>query len=148
MIPCPSISVSSFRSALFSDLQKTRVPRQCQAAFTILEALVVIAVIGIVASLAIVFMNRFHEEVLLEVRNQRNAQEIAALAMGATAVGAEVIAENDSETTILNLIEGRNGKQGPFRDKVFRLSYLTPEEIQGAMNYLNWQGGMICYIKD
>ncbi len=117
-------------------------------AFTILEALVVIAVIGIVVSLAIVFMNRFHEEVLLEVRNQRNAQEIAALAMGATAVGAQVVAEGDTETTILNLIEGRNGTQGPFKGKVFRLSYLNPDEIRGATSYLNWQGGMICYIKD
>lgn len=120
---------------------------RCSAGFSILEVLVVIAVIGIMASLAIVFMDSYHRDVLLEVRNQRNAQEITALAMGATAVGADVVVANDYETTIVNLIEGREAKKGPFAGKTFRLSYLSPEEIQAASKYLSWQDGMITYVK-
>lgn len=84
--------------------------------------LVVIAVIGIMAALSFLFFGRFQQDVLLKVRNQRNAEEISAIVMGATSAGAEVIQVNNREATVLNLIEGRVGKNGAFKGYTFRLT--------------------------
>lgn len=107
--------------------------------------LIVIAVIGTLSAVAINFYGRYHRDVVLRVRDQRNAQEITALTMGATAAGAEVIAPKDMEQTILNLIEGRDGTVGTFKGHRFSLSKLTPEEIQGAMKHLQWKDGFPAY---
>ena len=107
--------------------------------------LIVIAVIGALSAISISFYGRYHRDVILRVRDQRNAQEITALTMGASAAGAEVIAPNDMEQTILNLIEGRDGTVGTFKRHRFSLSKLTPEEIQGAMKYLQWRDGFPAY---
>ncbi len=108
--------------------------------------LIVIAVIGVLSAISISFFGRYHRDVVLRVRDQRNAQEITSLTMGASAAGADIIAPNDMEQTILNLIEGRNGTVGTFKGHYFGLSKLTPEEIAGAMKHLQWRGGFPSYI--
>jgi type II secretory pathway pseudopilin PulG len=120
-------------------------PDRSRAAFSVVEMLIVIAVIGALSAVSINFYGRYHRDVILRVRDQRNAQEITALTMGATAAGAEVIAPKDLEQTILNLIEGRDGAVGTFKGHRFSLSRLTPEEIQGAMKYLQWKDGFPAY---
>ena len=108
--------------------------------------LIVIAVIGVISAGAINFYGRYHREVILRVRDQRNAQEITSLAMGATAAGAKVIEPNDMQGTILNLIEGRDGTVGSFKGHNFRLSNLTEEEMAGAMRFLRWRDGIPAYV--
>ena len=108
--------------------------------------LIVVAVIGALSAAAIGFYGHYHRDVVLHVRDQRNAQEITSLAMGATAAGADVIAPKDMEQTILNLIDGRNGTVGTFKGHRFSLSRLEPEEIQGAMKYLEWRDGFPAYV--
>jgi prepilin-type N-terminal cleavage/methylation domain-containing protein len=115
-------------------------------AFSIVEMLIVIAVIGALSAVAIGFYSHYHRDVVLRVRDQRNAQEITALTMGATAAGAAVISLGDMKGTILNLIEGRNGTLGSFKGHVFQLSRLTDEEIEGAMQYLQWREDLPSYV--
>lgn len=107
--------------------------------------LIVIAVMSVMAASVIAFYGRYHRDVLLKVRNQRNAQEITALTMGASAAGATVIEPGDMEGTIRNLIQGRNGTQGTFKGRVFRISQLSDEEIEGAMQHLKWRDGFPAY---
>jgi len=114
----------------------------------VVEVLIVIAVMGVMAAAAIAFYGRYHRDVLLKVRNQRNAQEITALTMGASAAGATVIEPGDMDGTIRNLMEGCNGTLGTFKGRVFRISQLTDEEIQGAMRHLNWRDGFPAYTPD
>lgn len=114
-------------------------------AFSIIEALIVVAVLGVLSASAMAFFSHYHRDVMLKVRNKRNAQEITALSMGATAAGAKVIQPGDMEGTILNLIEGRPGSIGTFKGRIFRISALTEEEIQGAMEYLSWHEGIPTY---
>jgi prepilin-type N-terminal cleavage/methylation domain-containing protein len=114
-------------------------------AFSIVEMLIVIAVIGVISAGAVSFYGRYHREVILRVRDQRNAQEITSLAMGATAAGAKVIEANDMQGTILNLIEGRDGTVGSFKGHNFRLTNLTEEEVAGAMRFLQWRDGVPAY---
>jgi prepilin-type N-terminal cleavage/methylation domain-containing protein len=115
-------------------------------AFSIVEVLVVIAIIGILSAISIAYLGGYHRDVMLKVRDRRNAQEITALSMGATAAGAPVIAVGDMESTIQNLIEGREGTVGTFKGRLFRITALTDEEIAGALKHLEWQHGMPTYI--
>lgn len=108
--------------------------------------LIVIAVMSVMAAAAIAFFGKYHRDVLLKVRDQRNAQEITALAMGASAAGARVIQPGDMQATIRRLIEGRNGSLGTFKGRLFRISPLSEEEIAGAMQYLEWRDGFPSYL--
>lgn len=122
-------------------------PARSQA-FSVVEMLIVIAVLSVMAASVIAFYGRYHRDVLLKVRNQRNAQEITALAMGASAAGATVIEPGDMEGTIRNLMEGRKGTLGTFKGRIFRISQLSDEEIEGAMQHLNWRDGFPAYTPD
>jgi len=120
--------------------------RSCRRqAFSLVEVLIVIAVLGIMAAVAIAFLGGAQRESMTRVRDQRNAQEVVSLCMGAAAVGAPVMEPGDMRQTILNLMEGRQATSGTFNGRVFRLSSLNEEEITGAMKYLDWQGDQPVY---
>jgi len=114
--------------------------------FSVIEILVVVAVIGVMSSIAIGFFSHYHREVMIKVRDRRNAQEITALTMGATASGAEVVVSGNLEATIQNLIEGRESTQSAFKGHSFRLTQLSPDEIVGALQHLQWKDGMPTYL--
>ncbi|MEQ1750700.1 MAG: prepilin-type N-terminal cleavage/methylation domain-containing protein [Prosthecobacter sp.] len=114
--------------------------------FSLVEALIVVAIIGAFSAMALAYLGGYHREVMLKVRDRRNAQEITALAMGATAAGASVVIVGDMESTIQNLIEGRKGTVGTFKGRLFRITQLTQEEIAGALEHLEWQNGMPSYV--
>lgn len=120
-------------------------PRGASSAFSIVEALVVIAILGILIAMGMMHFGGDHHQTMNRVRDRRNAQEIASLAMGATAAGAPVLVPNDLEGTIQNLMEGRNGTLGAFKGRVFRMSSMTADEVQGAMRFLAWQQDMVVY---
>lgn len=108
-------------------------------AFSLLEMLIVIGILGILGAAALTFFGGSQHEALIEVRDKRNAQEVVSLTMGAVAVGAPVIAPGDMRTTIDNLLKGTQASTGAFAGRTFRLSQLNEEEISGAMKYLKWQ---------
>ncbi len=116
------------------------------AAMSLVELLLVIAIIGILTTVVLTYLNGDQKEVMDRVRDRRNAQEIASIIMGAEAAGAPVIAANDMEGTIENLMQGREGTQGTFKNRVFRLSRLSPVEVQGAMRFLEWHQGLPAYV--
>ncbi len=116
-------------------------------AFSVVEMLVVIAIIGIFSAISVSFLHGYYREGALQVRDRRNAQEISALCMGASAAGADVISVGHMESTIQNLIDGREGTTGTFKGRLFRITALTDEEIAGALNYLEWHDGMPSYVR-
>ena len=113
-------------------------PKRRQA-FSLIELLVVIAIIGIMAGIAIPMMGGAQRETMIQVRDQRNAQEVATLITSAQAAGAQVVEPGDMRATIQNLIEGRKPRSGNFAGTTFRLSSLAEDEITGAIKYLDWQ---------
>jgi prepilin-type N-terminal cleavage/methylation domain-containing protein len=115
-------------------------------AFSIVEVLVVVAILGVFSATVIAFFGGYHRDVVLKVRDRRNAQEISALVMGATASGAQVIQAGNMEATIQNLIEGRVGTIGSFKGRTFRISEMTEDEIAGAIKYLEWREGLPLYL--
>lgn len=117
-------------------------------AFSLVEVLVVVAIIGILAAASLAVVGGSQRESILQVRDQRNAQEVVNLVTSATAAGADVIEPDDIRSTINNLIEGRQPKRGNFAGRVFRLGGLSEEEITGAMKYLSWQGDELIYLHE
>jgi prepilin-type N-terminal cleavage/methylation domain-containing protein len=115
-------------------------------AFSLLEMLIVIGILGILAAVAIAFLGGTQREAMIQVRDQRNAQEVASLTMGALAVGAPVIVPGDMRGTIDNLLKGTQATTGTFAGRIFRLSELNEEEISGAMKYLKWQDEQPVYL--
>ena len=115
-------------------------------AFSLMEMLVVIALIGLLSTISLALMTGDHRETVQEIRDQRNAQEIVNLATAAQAAGAPVIENDDMRGTIQNLIDGTSPKSGSFRGRTFRLNNLREEEINGALQYLEWEGGQPIYI--
>lgn len=114
-------------------------------AFSLVEMLIVIAIVGVMSAVAIAFLGGAHRESMARVRNQRNAQEVVSLCMGAVAVGAPVVEPGDMKATIQNLMEGRQASTGIFAGRIFRISEMSEEEIQGTLEYLSWQGDQPVY---
>jgi|GEM_PF-918041 len=114
--------------------------------FSLVELLIVIAVIGIIVSSVMISFGGMYREAILKVRDRRNAQEVVSLTNGAEAAGAAVIQPHDLAATVQNLIEGREGTRGAFKGRLFRLSKMTEEEVAGALNYVQWDQGQIIYI--
>lgn len=111
-----------------------------------MEMLVVIALIGLLCAISLALMTGNHRKTIEEVRDQRNAQEIVNLTTAAQAAGAPVIENGDMRRTIQNLIDGISPNSGSFRGRTFRLHNLKEEEITGALQYLEWEGGQPVYI--
>lgn len=118
-----------------------RSPRLAHPGFSLVEMLIVLAVISLLAALGMGYYGRYQREVVMRVRDQRNAQEVSALVMGAHAAGAPVPVAGDLEATVRALVEGRQGTAGTFRGKMFKLSNFAEEDIPGALRFLSWQEG-------
>jgi prepilin-type N-terminal cleavage/methylation domain-containing protein len=114
-------------------------------AFSLIEMLVVIALVGIMASIGLAMIGGGSRETIEQVRDQRNAQEVASLTTAAMAAGAPVVTPGDMRATIQNLMEGTSPQSGYFSGTTFRLGHLRDEEITGALKYLEWRGDQPVY---
>jgi prepilin-type N-terminal cleavage/methylation domain-containing protein len=112
--------------------------------FSLAEMLVVIAVIGIVAAIAVPFVANATNEASA-TRYQRNAQSLAALANQAVAAGDLTIPAAESLEEVVDLLLAGVSGGNVFESTVFQLHSLNPEEKAGAMRLLSWEGGVLQY---
>ncbi|MGK0188380.1 MAG: prepilin-type N-terminal cleavage/methylation domain-containing protein [Verrucomicrobiales bacterium] len=113
--------------------------------FSLVELLVVIAVIGIIATLAIGKVSRIVENGR-KIVAQRNAQTIAQVAASAQAAGNESIeVAADLDAAIQLLADSATG-MGTLADMKFSLSEIGPAEIAEAKSYLDFVNGSILYL--
>lgn len=121
---------------------------RCRA-FSLVEMLLVIAVIGIVAAVGVPTVDRMNEA-SDEVRNRRNAQTIASICGSAKAAGKNFVSDADDPASPYSVIHAiRTGEtitDGPAQGAYFGMPNLTEAEMAGALAYLRVVEGELHYI--
>ena len=112
--------------------------------FSLVEMLVVIAVIGIIAAIAVPFAANATSEASA-VRHQRNAQSLAVLANQVVASGDLTIPAAGSVEEVVDLLLAGVSGTGVFEGTVFQLHNLTGEDKARAIELLSWDGGILEY---
>lgn len=117
-------------------------------AFSLLELLFTLALIAIVSGLTIAWYARAHQDAVMRVIDQRNAQEIVTLGVGATLGGADFVVPGDKLATVQNLLVGVVGQQGTWKGKIFRLTGMHPDSVPGATEFVKLDGDLLIYDPD
>ena len=139
----------NYNSVLFTESHFRNPPaipkKWSPSGYSLLEMLTVVCLVGILSSVALGWYGGNNRVAIERVLNQRNAQEIVSLGVCATMGGAEFVVPGDKQATAVNLIVGVSGKQGIWKDKLFRLNNLQPTELPGALTFVKFEGDLLLY---
>ncbi len=116
-----------------------------QAAFSLVEMLSVIAVIGIISAIAVPGVSRINDSAR-EATAKRNAQNIASIYASAQAAGLSFnVGNGDVLQTIQQVIAGGTASGGVFDGAYFGLPGLSESEQLACLPYLSFQGTSLIY---
>lgn len=107
-------------------------------AFSLVEMIVVVAIIGILAALALPAIGGLIENGKI-TKNKTNAKHIERMSASLASLGvAHVIPDSMGgvEATARLLREGIKVPEGPMKDEIFRLGSLSDEDITEAGKFL------------
>ena len=127
---------------------KTNIVKNVKAGFSLVEMLVVIAVIGIIAAIAVPTIGNITEQAN-NSKAKRNAQNLASVCASAVAAGADLGTSTNVSSIVNQLVSpGLTGsKDSGFDSTVFKVPNLTGTERMAASQHLSYdaQAKMIVY---
>jgi type II secretory pathway pseudopilin PulG len=115
------------------------------AGLTLIEVLTMLAIIGIIGAIAIPQLTSWLTSDAQDLRNRRNAQELAGVFATAQVAGRDFAASGDLVQTIRNVITGGSPSDGPFKGQFYGMRSLKEQDIAGVQKYLSLKGDMLCY---
>ena len=127
---------------------KTNIVKNVKAGFSLVEMLVVIAVIGIIAAIAVPTIGNITDQAN-KSKAKRNAQNLASVCASAVAAGADLGTSTNVSSIVNQLVSpGLTGsKDSGFVGTVFKVPNLTGAERMAASQHLSYdaQAKMIVY---
>ena len=138
-------------TSLKQHMKNTTLVSNKKGAFSLVEMLVVIAVIGILAAIAVPNIGKINGAAE-ESKNRRNAQQLSSVCNAAQAAGHDFVTPGNVVKTVDDIIEGAtiNDSTSPFNGSYFGVPNLTSQEVIDARQYLKLSedGSMLVYSFD
>lgn len=126
-------------------MKRTSSPGLSKRAFSYLEMLVVIAIIGIICSIALMVLSYPQREAIADVARQNNAANLASMAVCLEVAGVSPVVPDDLEGTIRRLTQGIVPADGPLAGHRFVVSGIEDADIPAVARFLSIETGELIY---